>query len=215
MPDDMIVDDGGRRQRTVKVNYPSNSKASQGDEKKPLIEKVIVGEVHQRKKPIRSRIGDSVMAEGADSVMQYIVMEVLLPAAKDMVIDAVSQGVQRMFYGDSRGRRSNTGSSPTNYSKISRPSGYSRESSRSARAVHDFDDIILETRGEAEDVLERLRDLIREYDSAKVSDLYDLVGLTGSFADERWGWSNLRTARVQSVRGGYLLDLPKTEPLDL
>jgi hypothetical protein len=85
--------------------------------------------------------------------------------------------------------------------------------SRQQRAQHDFSDIILASRADAEDVLDRLRDLINQYEMATVSDLYDLVGLTGEFTDDKWGWYDLRSAAVQAVRGGYLLRLPRTQPL--
>jgi hypothetical protein len=217
MSEDMVVDDGGGRQKIVRVNYPSNSKSSKDIPQKPIIEKVITGEVHQRKKPLRNQILHSVIAESSESVAQYLIMDVLLPAAKDMIIEAFTQGIQRLFYGDSRPRRSDGRTQYTNYSKVSRPAGYEtrRDMSRQARANHDFNDIIIETRVEADDVLENLRDLIRDYQEAKLSDLYDLLGVEGgTFTDERWGWTDLRSARVRQVRGGYLLELPKTEPLD-
>lgn len=86
--------------------------------------------------------------------------------------------------------------------------------SRQARAAHDFDEIVLETRGDAEIVIEKLRDTLAQYDVVTVADLYDLVGITGSFTDNKWGWYNLRDARVSPVRGGYLLDLPGTTAID-
>lgn len=211
----MVVDDGGGRQRIVRVNYPSNSKKSQDEPQKPLIEKVTTGNVRIRKKPLVSQIRGAIVAESSSSVVEYLVTEVLLPAAKNMIIDAFSQGIERLFYGDSRGRRSEGRGVYTNYTKMSRPGmDQRRDISRQARATHDFDDVLMTTRREAEDVLDRMRDLIREYEAAKISDFYDLVGLTGTFADERWGWTDLRGAGVRPVRGGYILELPKTEPLD-
>ena len=194
MTEEMKVDDGGLRQKTVRVNYPSNSKASTGVPQKPLLdrppnEKIITGKVHQKRKPIVSQIGKSMLAENGESVLEYLILEVLVPAAKDTIIDAVSQGIQRIFYGDSRPRGSSGRTVHTSYNKISKPSGYEqrKDISRQDRASHNFDDILLESRGEAEEVLDRLRDIIRDYESAKITDLYDLVGITGSFTDEQVG----------------------------
>lgn len=86
--------------------------------------------------------------------------------------------------------------------------------SRRGRSTHDFDEIILATRVEAEEVVDRLFDLVGRYESASVSDLYSLVGISGNFTDEKWGWTDLRGAGVERVRNGYLLDLPRPEPLD-
>jgi hypothetical protein len=86
--------------------------------------------------------------------------------------------------------------------------------SRQARARHDFDEIVLESRTEAEEVIDRLFDLVSRYESATVADLYELVGLASSHTDHKWGWTDLRGAGVSRVRGGYLLDLPDPHPLN-
>ena len=57
-------------------------------------------------------------------------------------------------------------------------------------------------------------DLVNSYDSATVADFYDLVGITSEFTDNKWGWTNLHGSRVIRARDGYLLDLPKPEPVE-
>lgn len=220
MPDEMIVEDGGR-QRAVKVNYPANSKKSRGQEQQPLLEKpptekVVTGVVRERKKPAFSRFFGNIVAEDGGSVGSYILMDVMLPAAKNMISDAISQGIDRLLFGDSRPRRSDVRPGYTSYNRVAKPAGYTASAplSRQSRANHDFSDIIVETRVEAEEVIDHLIEMIKMYGTAKVSDLYDLVGLTGTFTDDRWGWTDLREARVRPTRGGYLLDLPRTESLD-
>lgn len=217
MSDEMMVEDGGGRVKPIRVNYPSNSKTAKNEPQRPIIEKAITGNVVQRKKPLLNRLGSSMVAEGSESVGQYIVMEVLLPAAKNMISDAVSEGINRLLFGDSRPRKADPRSGYTSYNRV-KPSTNtyqpSRDISPRARANHDFNDFMLESRGEAEYVLDRLRDLISTYGAAQVSDLYDLLGVTGSFTDDRWGWSDLTNARVRMIKGGYLLELPRTEPLE-
>jgi hypothetical protein len=88
-----------------------------------------------------------------------------------------------------------------------------RPMSREARARHDFNEIVLENRTEAIEVLEAMVARIVRYGAVTVADLYDFVGTTGSFADQRWGWSDLTTADVRQVPGGFLLDLPAPEPI--
>jgi len=86
--------------------------------------------------------------------------------------------------------------------------------SRRGRASHDFDEIILATRVEGEEVIERLFDLVSRYEAATVADLYELVGVSGNYTDDKWGWTDVRGSGVTRVRNGYLLDLPKPEPID-
>ena len=73
---------------------------------------------------------------------------------------------------------------------------------------------VFDTRKEAEEVLDRMDDLIDTYGVVSVADLYDLVGISGNYTDNKYGWTNLRNADVQRVRDGYLLKLPKALPFD-
>lgn len=209
-----------------KINYTGNSHkikegkvASSGREKK--VEKVISGEAVKRQKPLGRKVAETFAGDDVQTVGNYILFDVVLPAAKAMISDAASQGVERLLFGDSvrrPGTSAGRGAGHTSYNRMYQPgtarSTGNREISKRARANHEFDEVILGTRGEAEEVLERLSDLVDEYDSATVSDLYDLVGITGSFTDDKWGWTDLRTAGVSRVREGYLLSLPRTQPLD-
>jgi hypothetical protein len=86
--------------------------------------------------------------------------------------------------------------------------------SQRGRAKHDFDEIVLDQRAEAEEVIDRLYDVVSRYEQATVADLYDLVGLSSTHTDHKWGWTDLRGSGVSRIRDGYLLDLPDPEPLD-
>lgn len=211
--------------------FPSNRhKDKEAPEPKKVEEKkvaqVVQSEVVRRKKPLSRRFTETFIGGDAKSVWGFITLDVLIPAAKDMIADAVSQGVERMIFGEARSTSRRTGRRPgdsgpyisyNRYSSSASRRGRqdrSPELSRRARASHDFDEIILATRAEANEVLERLFDLVSKYESATVADLYDLVGVTGSYTDDKWGWFDLRGADVTRVRHGYLLDLPKPEPLE-
>lgn len=211
-------------------NYPGNSRLPKTNKKDEVpekkVEKVISGEVVRRKKPLGKRVMETfVGGDDARSVWSYIAYDVLIPAAKDMVSDAVSQGIERMLFGDVRGRSGGSsarsrhgGVSYTNYSRYSSPltrrEPERREMSRRARATHDFDEIVLQTKVEAEEVLDQLYQILSQYEVVTVADLYESVGQAANFTDEKYGWVDLRGANVTRIKGGYLLDLPKPEALD-
>lgn len=215
-------------------NYPSNSKTkvqTEGTESKTSakpekrVEQITTGSVTRRKKPLGRRFAETFGGGDAQGVIAYIAQDVLLPAAKDMVADAVSQGIEKMLFGDARTTKSRSGSTRTNgnsytsYNRYAVNPGHRREEprremSRRARATHDFDEIVLDSRAEAQSVLEQLFALVEEYDAATVADLYEMVGQTGSFTDEKWGWTDMRGASVTRVKGGYLLDIPRPEIID-
>ena len=71
-----------------------------------------------------------------------------------------------------------------------------------------------DTRGEAEEVLSRLDELIEMYGLVRVADLYDLVGITGDYTDNKYGWKNIRNARVERTRDGYAIKLPRALLID-
>ena len=207
------------------AKYPSNSH-KQRDAETPKVEKVITGKAVMRKPTLGKRIKETFTGDDANTVGDYILFEVLIPSAKATIVDAGKEILERLFFGDFRNRPRVGGNmnSHTPYNTMhDRPNPVRRgqpqqdrrpQLSRQTRATHNFDDVVLPTRGEAELVLSSLEDLIEQFEFASVQDLYDLLGETAEYTDSKWGWSDLRGARAIQVRGGYLLDLPPTEPID-
>lgn len=192
----------------------------------PKVEKVVVGEVILRKKPVSRRILDTFFGGDPNGVMSFVIMDVVVPAVRDVIVEAFSNGIERMVYGESRApsRRgpyaSQSRSNYVQYNRYSSPqrvSGYAREEhrelSRRSRATHNTDEIVFQTRAEAQEVLNRMFDLITEYEQVTVSDLYSMVDITGNYTDESYGWTDIRGTTIVKVRGGYILDLPSAESL--
>lgn len=210
------------------VNYPGNSRKARDEGKEPekvkKVEKVISGDVTRRKKPWGRRFIETfVGGDNAGGVLSYIIQDVLVPAAKDTITDVVTQGIERTLYGETRNRGSSRrlGPSYTSYNRYSsvrsplqRREEPRPEMSRRARAIHDFDEIVLATRAEGEEVIDSMFEILKQYDAVTVSDLYELIGQSGNFTDEKFGWTDLRGAGVTRIKGGYLLNLPRTEALD-
>jgi hypothetical protein len=200
-------------------NYPPNSEASKRIPPEPKkIERVTSGEAVRKKKSLGKQFKETFIVGDAKTALRYVMFDVLVPAAKDMLVEAGAQGIERLVFGDSRRRGGSTPpqTGPTGliqYHRM-RQSGPQRAMSRQARARHDFDEIVLQSRIEAEEVIDRLFDLVSRYESATVADLYELVGLASAHTDHKWGWTDLRGAGVSRVRGGFLLDLPEPHPLD-
>jgi hypothetical protein len=228
MTENIDVDLGGGRQRSVPVDLPGNSRrlkaarAAREVPKEKKQEKIIAGEVVQRRKRLSRRFTEAFFGdERVGDAVENFIAEILVSAFKSMVSDTVGQfsnalrdGSDKFLYGTTR-RTITTARGPyTSYNRITgaRPA-YNQISDR-GRSLHEFDEVILQSRGEAEDVLDRMRELIDQFDVATVADFYDLVGITSDFPEERWGWSDLRSAKVTHVRGGYLISMPKTQPVE-
>ena len=215
-----------------KVNYSANSNKAKarmtkgGDSSVPEkhITKVIDGDAIQRKKPLGKKFIETFSGENLHDVRDFVLFDVLAPGLKDLLYEIATQSLHRKFYGSARGNRISTSAVQagqtvmrTAYNKVSTPAGRPDAPvgmSQRGRAVHDFNEIVIPDRGNAEQVIDTLVDLVATYGFATVYDLYELVGITGEFTDQKWGWDDLRASRTERVRDGYLLNLPKPKPLD-
>lgn len=199
------------------TEYKSNSHRSKEQATVPekKVEKIVCNGVKTKKK---NKLADVFVTEDIRNVKDYIIMDVLIPAAKKALSDIVTNGIDMILYGETRSNKSK--GSKVSYSKYyddrdrDRYRGGSYERSRTNRMGYAYDEIILESRGEAEEVLNKMDELLDVYGVVSVADLYDLVGISGNYTDNKYGWTNLRAASVQRLRDGYLLKLPKALPLD-
>lgn len=201
--------------------YKSNSHKSREEQQATVttdkkVKKVVNGSVRAKKKSEIQKFADVFIQEDAQKVKSYIMMDVLVPAVKKAISDIVTNGIDMILYGDT-GHTKKSGSA----SKISYRSYYDKKnehrdySSNRTRTGYDYDDIILDNRGEAEEVLFRMDELIDTYGLVSVADFYDLVGITGNYTDNKYGWTDIRSASVVRVHGnGYMIKLPRALPLN-
>ena len=193
----------------MNTNYQSNSNKSKRKavEDKNKIDKIVKGKVKTKKK---NGILSSFINDDLQDIKKYIVEDVLIPTIKKTITDVVKNSIDMFFYGEvSRPNRGNS-------SRISYSSYYDRDREpRRRRNSLLIDDIILESRAEAEEVLDRLDEMIEEFGMASVLNLYDLIGVTEApFTADKYGWTDIRNATAVRVRDGYLLKLPRVMPLD-
>lgn len=183
------------------------------DEKK--VEKIVQGNVKVRKKNGLEKAKGLLVSEDAANIKSYVVMDVLIPAFKKAISDIVTNGIEMILYGETGRNRRNSPSSGVSYRNYfdSRRDD-DRRRSQPVRAGYDLNDIVLDSRGEAEDVLTKMDELIDMYGVVSVADLYDLVGISGNYTDNKYGWTNIRNAEPIRVRDGYLLKLPKALPIN-
>lgn len=200
-------------------NYKPNSnrfkEEQKANEREKKVEKVVTGKVITKKKSKISKLAGEFISEDANTVGSYILGEVLIPNIKRVISDIVTDGIDILLYGESRrGSKRSTADrvSYTNYS--SRDRGSYRNDRASLVSGYSYDDIILTSRGEAEDVLRRMDELMDTYGLVRVADLYDLVGITGNYTDNKYGWTNIRNAEVIRVRDGYMIKMPRAVPID-
>lgn len=200
------------------MEYKSNSHKSKEEavEQGKKLEKVVTGSVRTKKKSDIRKIADIFISEDISSVKSYILMDVLVPAIKKAIDDIVSDGIHMILYnGDRR-----NGKRPM-ASKVSYGQYYDRDRRETrpmatSRSGLDYDEIVFDSRGDAEAVLSAMQDVIDQFGVVSVGDLYDLAEVsTTNYAVNKYGWTDIRSAEPFRLRdGGYILKLPRALPLN-
>ncbi len=181
------------------------------DEKK--IEKVVKSTVRTKKKSCLSKIADQFVSEDASSVKSYILTDVFIPAIKKLVYDTITDGFSMVLYGStSAGKKKTIGSNISYRQFYDRRDDDRRTLSSGSR--FEYDDLIFDSRGEAEAVLSQMDVIIDSYGVVSVADLYDLADLSAPYTSNKYGWTNVNTAEVARLRdGGYVIKLPRAMPI--
>lgn len=202
--------------------FPPNSRKAEAQVPK-RVEQVTSGPAVRRKRGLGKQIKDTFFGGNAKIAAQFTFTDVIIPAAQDMLLEFINTMSERLVLGESRRTRRPSGPMQSalghiayNQMRPQQPAGpKSLGMSQRARARHDFGEIIIDSRQEAEEVLDRMFDILGRYEEVSVADLYALVGIKATHVDTKWGWSDLRASGVGRVRGGgaYVLDLPDPEPL--
>jgi len=198
-------------------SHKQREKEKQEKEQKREVTKVVSGNVKTKKKSGVTKFADIFVTEDLNNVKSYIILDVLIPAAKKAVSDIVTNGIDMILYGESRHTKRDSISSRVSYRSYydkGRDRDRDRDHSVNRRKTFDYDDIILDTYAEADEVLTRMDELIETYGDVSVDDLYSLVGITdNNYMNAKYGWTDLRDARPVRVRDGYILKLPKAMPI--
>lgn len=198
------------------AEYPDNSHSARerkqdgsGPPNKKLA-KVVSGGTKTRKKSEVKKLANIFVPEDAENVKSYILMDVLVPGIKNAIADVVSI----MLFGEANrlGGRRDKGSRLSYQRYYDDRRDDRRDYGRPrAAAGFEYDDIVFETRGDADLVLDQLESAIANYGLASVADLYDLAGITcRSYTANKYGWTDIRAAKVIRTYDGYILQLPRT-----
>lgn len=218
--------DGGPP-RSVDVNAGVKPTST---EKKRVIKPVVTDGVIQQKRPLGRRIKENLFSDDAGGVGKYVLMGVLLPAFKDMIVDAGQAALIRAVHGaNAPGARTGGAIVAGSIANSVGQFGNFNYGTKSVWADPrkqvaapetmgmnvqgiNFQDIIINNRPAAEKIIQEMGELLQNYGSVTVGDLYDLIGVTtDDFPVENYGWRGLPGAGIQRVPNGYLLVLPRPE----
>lgn len=205
-----------------KQTGPEEKKAAPTEKKEKEIKKVVTGSAVEKKKSFGSKIKDVFVGADLKTSAMYIATNVLLPSLRNLVVDAVTEGTKRIVYGDDPSRRpiGGLGSSRIQYNRpstglfASQQTGiFTQQGPLAVSRPQSVNDIILNTKEDAETALIELNQIINDYQVASVADFKGLVGVQSTFVENQWGWSTIDFFDIRQVRDGWLVILPKPQPI--
>lgn len=176
------------------------------------VKKVTTGKTRIKKKNGLLKFADSMISEDAANVKSYILMDVLMPAIKKAVVDIVTDGINMILYGETSVSSRKSSGSKVSYRKFYEDDR--RDSRSEQKRRYDYDEVVFDSRRDAEEVLASMEDLVDRYKVVSVMDFYELADQKSVYTDRYYGWTNLRSAEVIRVRDGYTIKLPKPLPID-
>ena len=173
------------------------------------VDKVVGGKVRVKKKSEIRKLADVFVAEDVDSVKEYV-GDVIISMIKDTLCDLCGDIPKMIFFGTTsknRGRYTSDRASYRDYAKRS------ERAPRGQRSGFALDDVIFDSRGDAEMVLDALDEMMEKYHMVRVADFYDATGETAPFTANDYGWMDIRNAEVVRAYDGYILKLPRPVPI--
>lgn len=195
-------------------DYPGNSNKSK-EENKKKVEKVVDGTVTRTKPSFFHQAAKVMFSDiSEEDLRSEIIFDYLVPTIKDTVVEMGKMLLDAIFYGSTTNHKKSNSNRPY---KVSYSNYYDRDKSvqtQTKPSSYSFDQVVMNSRGDAEQVLDNLIDMTREYKAASVGDFCDLVGIDNNFTDYKYGWTNLSKTTISRTRDGYIIDFPTPVKLD-
>jgi hypothetical protein len=211
-----------RKEQYMAEIVKRTDRVSEPEEKKLEVKKVTPVAKGQIRKPSTvKKAARKFLSDDVGNVKDYIVDDVVIPGIKGAIMGALDMALNGgrggYSYGPSRGGRSRRVDYGRRYRDDDRRDRVERRERRDHYEGRGWDDeVIVDTRVEAEEILKALDDIIERYSYARVADLYELaqISVGNDYTLNNYGWSDIRAAKVVKVRDGWLIDMPRAIPLD-
>lgn len=170
-----------------------------------------------RKRSEASKFAKLFLADDISSTKDYVVDEILVPKAKDLISTFFKSVIDSLLYGRGGGY---SGGQPVRTSTFSyqdyysSPIGQTRAYSGARSSDPMFDEILFPTYASATEACARMDEIISRFGVATVGNLFELANIKVPYTAERWGWSDFSSARVTRVNGGFVIKTPRIMPID-
>lgn len=170
---------------------------------------------------------NSFFAADFETVKKTAWKEVIAPGIRDLVFETGSNALSMFLFGDTagvgRGRsrgthyesiynsRSNVGRAAA--TRNSKPTSSNKR--RSIPGPYSYEEVCCETRADAKDLIDNMRDIVETYGYISVMDLYDLAEMDTEFTDQNYGWDDVSGASIyKAAPDEYIIKMERPIPLN-
>lgn len=200
------------------MDFP-NKGQGQPPKKEPL--KPVVSGAVPVTQPATKRLFRFIFAESPRNLSSEIGKNIVVPRLKLSFQEALEGFVNGMLWGGAVNRPGGMRSGPQfrsqaqgpqmQYHNVTQlqPQGQQSQITQRVQSTGNYEDLVVGTVQEAENLLAGLVDQLGQYNATTVGDLYELAGIATVTSDSAFGWTNLNGARITQVRGGFCLELPR------
>lgn len=186
------------------------------------------------KKPLGEKFAETFFGGTVKDAKAYTFHEIIVPAIKDLVYQSFTGALDRLLngsggsgYGYYGGRKTQTwGSGVTIFTPGASYTNYGSNKTKASAALGTSGSrtpttIAFDRKGDADEVLARLRSELHTYSSVSVETYYDIaseyvqgVDKLITFTDNYYGWTDLSGARTKPYQGGRtIIVFPPTTSL--
>ena len=183
-------------------------------------ERRITGPVTKDVKVKPANSGGRFFAQDLKTTTRGVTNEVFIPGIKNLFVNVLKKFVDYLFLGgvsQSNNNYINYNSVLGTPARVTYSNGFNQPVAPQQpirQSLYSVNEVIFTDRGPAEQTLIEMNNTILRYGMVSVLDFYDLVGLPCKSTDNKYGWKNLETARVERTYDGYRIEFPRIIPLE-
>lgn len=173
-----------------------------------------------KKEGFLQKFKKAMFGENAERVGEYLIFDVGIPAMKATFADMVTNGIEVLLFGESRGRGSYKNYSAASLSGSRERRGESYRRRASSRTIT-YEDVLFDSKADANEFLAEVFDYIKEYNRISVAVYSSILSkyceekIETTWRDDRRGWYKEDFKGVEPIRtrDGWDIDLPSPDRL--
>lgn len=164
----------------------------------------------------RTRLSDIFTPEDTSSVASFVFTRLIIPRLQVLAVDTINAVARAIFLGERTSEPSRK--TPGGYTSYEGCYGEKKpasklSSSKKTNGSFQFQDVVVDTYGDAQLILDRLDEQLDDQGYVTVSYLYEAAGLPCPFTGNYYGWENISSARIVTDSDGYLIEMPEPHAL--